>query len=36
MINVSEIKRIAGSLGLNPTVVEHDYVLGCYLHFKSI
>jgi predicted nucleotidyltransferase component of viral defense system len=32
MIDVSEIKRIAGSLGLNPTVVEHDYVLGCYLH----
>jgi predicted nucleotidyltransferase component of viral defense system len=33
MIDVSEIKRIAGSLGLNPTVIEYDYILGCYLHF---
>jgi predicted nucleotidyltransferase component of viral defense system len=33
MIDVAEIRRIAGSLELNPTVIDHDYVLGCYLHF---
>jgi predicted nucleotidyltransferase component of viral defense system len=33
MIDVAEVKRMAGLLGLNPIVIEHDYVLGCYLHY---
>jgi len=33
MIDIAEVKRIARSLGLNPTVIDLDYVLGCYLHY---
>ena len=33
MISIGEITRIAGALGLEPRVVELDYVLGCYLCF---
>lgn len=33
MISISEVQRIAGALGLEPRVIDHDYVLGCYLCF---
>lgn len=33
MISIGEVQRIAGALGLEPRVVDHDYVLGCYLCF---
>jgi len=35
MISVDEIKRLAISLGVDPPVVDRDYVLGCFLHFLS-
>jgi predicted nucleotidyltransferase component of viral defense system len=35
MINQNEIRRIAGSLGVDPRVIDHDYVLGCFLHYLS-
>lgn len=35
MISQNEIRRIAGSLGVDPRVIDHDYVLGCFLHFLS-
>lgn len=36
MINQNEIRRIAGSLGVDPMIVNHDYVLGCFLHYLSL
>lgn len=36
MISIGEIQRIAGSLGIAPTVVDHDYILGCFLHFLAL
>lgn len=36
MIALAEVQRIAGSLGVAPTVVDHDYVLGCFLHFLGL
>jgi hypothetical protein len=35
MIALAEIQREAGKLGVSPTVVDHDYVLGSFLHFLS-
>jgi len=36
MISVAEVRRIAGTLGVDPAVVDHDYVLGCFAHFLSL
>jgi predicted nucleotidyltransferase component of viral defense system len=36
LINQAEIRRIAGSLGVDPQVIDHDYVLGCFLHYLSL
>ena len=36
MIDQGEIRRIAGSLGIDPGVIDHDYVLGCFLQFLSL
>lgn len=36
MINQAEIRRIAGALGVDPQVIDHDYVLGCFLHYLSL
>jgi predicted nucleotidyltransferase component of viral defense system len=36
MISVTEIRSIADVLGVAPAVVDHDYVLGCLLHYLSI
>ena len=36
MITLAEIQLIAGSLGVIPTVVDHDYVIGCFLHFLGL
>lgn len=36
MIDQNEIRRIAGSLGVDPMIVNHDYVLGCFLHYLSL
>lgn len=33
MISPAEIQRISATLGVSPDVVEHDYALGCFLHF---
>jgi predicted nucleotidyltransferase component of viral defense system len=33
MISQSEERRIASLLGIDVTVIDHDYVLGCYLAF---
>lgn len=33
MIPIDEVRRIAGALELEPSVIDHDYVLGCYLCF---
>lgn len=33
MISIGEVRRIAGALGLEPRVIDHDYALGCYLCF---
>lgn len=35
MIDQAEVRRIAGTLGVDPLVVDHDYVLGCFLHFLA-
>lgn len=35
MISQNEIRRIAGFLGVDPRVIDHDYVLGCFLHYLS-
>jgi predicted nucleotidyltransferase component of viral defense system len=31
MITVGEVRTIAGALGVAPTIVDHDYALGCCL-----
>jgi predicted nucleotidyltransferase component of viral defense system len=36
MIDRGEIRRIAGTLGVDPRVIDHDYVLGCFLHYLSL
>ncbi len=36
MISADEIRRIAGALSIDPRVVDHDYVIGCYLHYLAI
>lgn len=36
MISANEVKRIGGTLGVGPTVVDHDYVLGCLLHYLAL
>ena len=36
MITLAEVQRIAGSLGVTPTVVDHDYAIGCFLHFLGL
>jgi len=36
MIDRAEVRRIAGRLGVDPLVVDHDYVLGCFLHFLAL
>jgi predicted nucleotidyltransferase component of viral defense system len=36
MISVEEVKRLAVALGVDPPIVDHDYVLGCFLHFLSL
>ena len=33
MISDTEIRRQAGYYGLDPMLVEKDYILSCYLHF---
>lgn len=33
MISQEEIRRIAGALGVEPTVIDHDYVLGVFLYY---
>jgi predicted nucleotidyltransferase component of viral defense system len=33
MIPPAEIQRTSALLGVSPDVVEHDYALGCFLHF---
>lgn len=33
MISQEEVRRIAGALGVEPTVIDHDYVLGVFLYF---
>jgi predicted nucleotidyltransferase component of viral defense system len=33
MIAQAEIQRTSGALGISQDVVEHDYALGCFLHF---
>jgi predicted nucleotidyltransferase component of viral defense system len=33
MISDAEIRRQAGTYGLDPMLVEKDYILGCYLHY---
>ncbi|MGD0337498.1 MAG: nucleotidyl transferase AbiEii/AbiGii toxin family protein [Bacteroidota bacterium] len=35
MIGQNEIRRIAGSLGVDPMIINHNYVLGCFMHFLS-
>ena len=35
MIGQAEIQRTAAALGVSPDIVEHDYVLGCFLHYLS-
>jgi predicted nucleotidyltransferase component of viral defense system len=36
MVTLNEINRIAIALGVDPPVVDHDYVLGCLLHYLSL
>lgn len=36
MISIDEVRRIAGELELEPRVIDHDYVLGCYLCFLGV
>ena len=35
MIAPAEIQRASAALGVSPDVVEHDYALGCFLHFLA-
>jgi hypothetical protein len=36
MVTLNEISRIAIVLGVDPPVVDHDYVLGCLLYYLSL
>jgi hypothetical protein len=36
MIAVAEIRSIADALSVAPAVVDHDYVLGCLLHYLTL
>jgi predicted nucleotidyltransferase component of viral defense system len=36
MVTLNEISRIAIALGVDPPVVDHDYLLGCLLHYLSL
>ncbi len=36
MITVTEIRRLADVLEVGPPVVDHDYVLGCFLHYLAL
>lgn len=36
MISVIEIRRIADTIGIAHAVVDHDYVLGCFLHYLNL
>ncbi len=36
MITVAEVRRLAESLEIGPPVVDHDYVLGCFLHYLAL
>jgi predicted nucleotidyltransferase component of viral defense system len=36
MITVTEMRAIADVLSVAPAVVDHDYVLGCLLHYLSL
>ncbi len=33
MIAASEVRTVAGALGVGTNVIEHDYVLGSFLHY---
>ncbi|MDP2887199.1 MAG: nucleotidyl transferase AbiEii/AbiGii toxin family protein [Ignavibacteria bacterium] len=35
MISRAEIQRVAGSLGVDPQVIDQDYALGCFLNVLS-
>ena len=35
MIPRTEIQRVAASNDVDPTVIDHDYALGCFLHFLA-
>lgn len=35
MIAPAEIQRASAALGVSPDIVEHDYALGCFLHFLA-
>jgi len=36
MISEAEVRRIAGGFGVDPSVVDHDYALGCFLHYLAL
>lgn len=36
MISLAEVRRIAGAQGVDPAVVDHDYAIGCFLHYFSL
>ena len=36
MITIAEIQQFAGSLGVTPMMVDHDYAIGCFLHFLGL
>jgi predicted nucleotidyltransferase component of viral defense system len=35
MILAKEIKSNAGAVGIDPMIIERDYVLGCFLSFLA-
>jgi predicted nucleotidyltransferase component of viral defense system len=36
MISQAEIRRIAGTFGVDPMVINHDYTLGSFLHYLAL
>lgn len=36
MITRNEIDRLATAHGVDPPVIDHDYVLGCFLHYLNL
>jgi len=36
MIDQGEIRRHAGVIGVDPMIINHDYVMSCFLHYLSI